>query len=254
MRHRLTSTDDGNDDRRGRGSGTASGRSTVSEADRTPGAIDASAPPAVDVFLRPDFLSDAECTRLAAEMDRAPHLEGGVRETDRPEADSIDRTGRSAFECAVPDQTVDSIAQRICALAPQLAERFGETLGEYETPHFVVYAPGDFYRPHRDLYSDVAVPDPIARRRVAVVVFLNDALGTSHPGDIEPRGTVERYAGGVLRLCSHEAQEFADRDAWAVPARRGLLVAFRADTWHEVTPITAGRRYTIVALLLAPPG
>jgi predicted 2-oxoglutarate/Fe(II)-dependent dioxygenase YbiX len=31
-------------------------------------------------------------------------------------------------------------------------------------------------------------------------------------------------------------------------------VAFRADTWHEVTPITDGRRYTIVALLLAPKG
>jgi len=162
------------------------------------------------VFLRPGFLSDDECVQLRAEMDRAPHLEGGVRETDRPDADSIDRTGRSAFECAVPDQMIDSMAQRICLLAPQLTVHFGHALGEYETPHFVVYAPGDFYRPHRDLYSDVVVPESIGRRRVAVVVFLNDDLKARHPDDAGRCGTDDRYGGGALRLCSHEAQEFAE--------------------------------------------
>jgi hypothetical protein len=106
----------------------------------------------------------------------------------------------------------------------------------------------------RDLYPDVVVPEPIARRRLAVVIFLSDEIHPDHPG--QPRGAMpmERYAGGALRLCSHEAPEFVSERAWDVPARKGLLVAFRADTWHEVTPITDGRRYTIVALLLAPKG
>jgi SM-20-related protein len=206
----------------------------------------------LDVFLRPAFLSDVECADLLAEMDAAPHVEGGVRETDRPEADSIDRTGRSAFDCEVSELTIQSIAQRICRVAPQIAEHFGQALAEYETPHFVVYGPGDFYRPHRDLYSDVVVAEPISRRRVSVVIFLNDRRDANNEDEPGRAETTDRYDGGLLRLCSHEADEFASRDAWDVPAPRGLLVAFRADTWHEVTPITVGRRYTIVALLLAP--
>jgi SM-20-related protein len=207
----------------------------------------------VDVFSRPAFLSDVECVELRAEMDAVPQVAGGVRETDRPEADSIDRGGRRALDCEVSEPTIQSITQRICGLAPQIAEHFDQALAEYETPHFVVYEPGDFYRAHRDLYTDVVVPEPISRRRLSVVIFLNDShdLNRDHePGATEAMG---RYGGGRLRLCSHEADEFSPRDAWALPARQGLLVAFRADTWHEVTPVTAGRRYTIVALLLAPP-
>jgi SM-20-related protein len=208
----------------------------------------------VDVFLRPAFLSDVECAELLAEMDAVPQVEGGVRETDRPEADSIDRTGRSALDCEVSEHTIQSIAQRICRVAPQIAEHFDQALAEYEMPHFVVYGPGDFYRSHRDLYSDVAVPEPISRRRLSVVIFLNDGLDANDEDEPGRAGTMDRYGGGLLRLCSHEAHEFASPDAWDVPARRGLLVAFRADTWHEVTPITVGRRYTIVVLLLAPTG
>ncbi len=225
---------------------------TADGAESASASRDAAGLHAIDVFLRPAFLSDAECADLRAEMDGAPQAEGAVRETDRPEADSIDRSGRSASECAVSEQTIQSIAQRICRVAPQIAEHFDQALAEYETPHFVVYGPGDFYRSHRDLYSDVVVPEPIARRRLSVVVFLNDGRDANDLDESGPAGTTDRYGGGVLRLCSHEAHEFASRDAWDVPARRGLLVAFRADTWHEVTPITVGRRYTIVALLLAP--
>lgn len=227
---------------------------TAKGVERTTAARGATGLHAVDVFLRPAFLSDVECTELVAEMDAVPQVEGAVRETDAPEADSIDRSGRSASDCEVSEPTIESIAQRLCRVAPQIAEHFDQALAEYETPHFVVYAPGDFYRSHRDLYSDVVVPEPIARRRVSVVIFLNDSVDANDVDQPGPAGTMDRYGGGALRLCSHEAHQFVARDAWDVPARRGLLVAFRADTWHEVTPITVGRRYTIVALLLGPKG
>jgi SM-20-related protein len=206
----------------------------------------------VDVFVLPAFLTDLECVGLRAEMDSVAQVDGGVRETDRPDADTIDRAGRSARECQVSDDTIRSIAQRICQVAPEIGAHFNEDLAEYETPHFIMYGVGDFYRSHRDLYPDVVVPEPIARRRVAVVIFLNDETDPDRSG--EPGGAMptERYAGGTLRLCSHDAPEFVSERASDVPARRGLLVAFRADTWHEVTPITDGRRFTIVALLLAP--
>jgi SM-20-related protein len=202
--------------------------------------------------MLPSFLTAFECLGLCAEMDGAAQVDGSVREADRPDADRVDRTGRSARECQVSDVTIRSITERICQLAPQLREHFHQDLAEYEAPHFVVYGPGDFYRPHRDLYPDVVVAEPIARRRLSVIIFLNDAIDAD-PGE-EPVGAapMERYLGGALRLCSHEAAEFASERAWDVPARQGLLVAFRADTWHEVSPVTVGRRYTIVALLLGP--
>jgi SM-20-related protein len=140
----------------------------------------------------------------------------------------------------------------VCTIAPGIASCFGEELAEYETPHFIVYEPGDFYRPHRDIYRDVDVPEPIRRRRIAVVVFLNDRQGSGEDGAADPAAVGERFLGGALRLCSHELDAFEPDVAWEVPAQRGLLVAFRADTWHEVTAVSHGRRYTVVALLLGP--
>lgn len=203
------------------------------------------------MFLLPNFLSDVECVALRAEMDAARQVAGAVREPDGPEADRVDPSGRSAWDCDVSDALIDAMGRRIAQVAPRLATHFGLDLAEFETPHFVVYGAGDFYRSHRDLYTDVVVPDPIARRRVSVVIFLNDALDSN--GEPAPAaGPSPRYCGGVLRVDSPGVAAFVPDRAWPVPAREGLLVAFPAQAWHEVTPITDGRRYTIVTLLLAP--
>jgi predicted 2-oxoglutarate/Fe(II)-dependent dioxygenase YbiX len=202
----------------------------------------------LDVLVHPAFLTGVECAALRAEMDRAPRLEGSVREAEDPGAESIDRTGRSASECEVSDGTHRLVGERICRVTPEVERYFDQDLGQYEAPHFVAYEPGDFYRPHRDLYRDVALPEPLVRRRLSMVVFLNDPSDRPDPGPDD----LSHYEGGVLRLCSHEADEFESRSAWDVPAERGSVVVFRADTWHEVTPVTKGRRYTIVVMLLAP--
>ena len=203
--------------------------------------------------MQPAFLTDLECQGLCAQMDAAPQSEGGVREAERPETDQVDRAGRRAWDCDVSEVTVGATVTRICRVAPQIAAHFGEELAELEAPHFVVYEPGGFYRPHRDLYPDVAGPEPLTRRRISVVVFLNDR-GETREGGSQPAVPPHGYAGGLLRVCPHESNDFESRVASEVPAAPGLLVAFRADTWHEVTPVTAGRRYTIVAQLLAPTG
>jgi SM-20-related protein len=206
-------------------------------------------PGEVDALLWPGFLTDGQCAGLCAEMDVAPRFEGSAREAARPGAGSVDPGGRRASECVVSDETVRDLGDRICAVVPQLARHFGQELGECEMPHFVAYEPGDFYRPYRDIYPDVELPEPLARRRLSLVVFLNDSHTQSEPA---ASVSAQHYEGGVLRLCSHEREAFDPRLGWDVPARRGHLVAFRADTWHEVSPITNGRRYTIVAILLAP--
>src|SRR5205085_9991991 len=84
-------------------------------------------------------------------------------------------------------------------------------------------------------YSNVYGPDynetssPV-RRRVSIVIFLN-------AGD---------YEGGALTFYG-----LVDDPSWktfgfALEATPGLLVAFPSHVRHEVTPVTAGDRYTVV--------
>jgi SM-20-related protein len=148
----------------------------------------------------------------------------------------------------VSDRFDDLMGERIGSVTPELERHFAQALAQFEAPHFVTYQPGDFYRPHRDLYRDVPLPDPLARRRLSMVVFLNQP----HAAPLGPPRDGPHYDGGVLRLCSHQAAEFESGEAWDAPAQRGSAVVFPAETWHEVTPVTAGRRYTIVVMLLAP--
>src|SRR5436853_442568 len=72
-------------------------------------------------------------------------------------------------------------------------------------------------------------------RKVSAVIFL------SAPA---PEPLPETYGGGELMLHgpygSREPPVRAD-------AQPGTLVAFRAETTHEVTPVTHGERFTIVS-------
>ncbi len=193
------------------------------------------------MLARPEFLSAAECVSLCEQMDAAPRAAGGVRDPERPDADAVEAGDRQAGECLVAERTREAVAARVLTLVPELEATFRVRLGEYEAPHFVVYEPGDFYRPHRDRYPDVALPEPLARRRVAVVVLLNDGDGTE-------------FGGGVLRVGAPDGAGLDPAAAESVVAAAGLAVAFPAEAWHEVTPVWWGRRYSVVLLLLAPPG
>jgi SM-20-related protein len=100
-------------------------------------------------------------------------------------------------------------------------------LGEREGPGFIRYPAGGYYRAHVDCGVDPQWP-AASRRAASLVVFLN----TSAPdgGD---------FAGGLLRL-------FSSGDTIDVIPEAGLLVAFKSDVPHEVTPVRGGTRDAIV--------
>lgn len=68
---------------------------------------------------------------------------------------------------------------------------------------------------------------------MSVVVFLNDAAAPI------------TFEGGQLRLYGVLDPARDDLGVDLEP-RAGTLVAFRSDLLHEVTPITAGDRFTVV--------
>ncbi len=70
-----------------------------------------------------------------------------------------------------------------------------------------------------------------------MVVFLNE------PGEtLDPPG----YGGGLLTFAGLLDDPKLRTVGVPLVAETGLLVAFRSDMLHAVTPVTHGERYTIV--------
>jgi len=101
----------------------------------------------------------------------------------------------------------------------------------------LLYGPGGFIRPHRDVMDGEGVLEKIRERIVVFTLFLNGAGG--------PDG--HEYEGGdfVLHPC-------ADRRL-VLPCMPGMLVAFRADVAHSVRTVSAGTRHAVTGWFRKPP-
>jgi SM-20-related protein len=107
-------------------------------------------------------------------------------------------------------------------------------LGQCEEPQFLRYDVGDFFVPHQDGNTPL-IHDRSRFRKISVVLFLSTQSEDPTPGT---------HGGGSLVLHGHHSGPFLRVPVLAAP---GTLVAFRAETTHEVTPITHGERFTIVS-------
>jgi predicted 2-oxoglutarate/Fe(II)-dependent dioxygenase YbiX len=144
----------------------------------------------------------------------------------------------------VSEETRRLVDQRLRKAIPALERHFAQTLSEMERPQFLVYRKGDYFRPHRDSPAEGSAyrNKPIRRvavRRISTVLFLNAE------GAPEDEG---HYGGGRLtfqRLVGKDAH--GEDMAHALHPRPGMLVAFRSQTVHAVTPVTHGVRCTVVS-------
>lgn len=180
------------------------------------------------LFVHADFLDPVMRVALAVRASAAPHAPAVV---EAGSDTAVDPDVRRAEEVTALDDALTPLDRRLDALTPALARHFGVTLGSAEPLGMLRYGPGSFYRAHRDRSSGT----PGTRERaVSVVVFVN-----GRDGD-------ELYAGGALRFYGLMGEgPLADVGLDMDPAA-GTLVAFRSDAIHEVTPVTAGVRYTLV--------
>ena len=191
------------------------------------------------LFVRERFLDATCCTHLIEEMVRARAEKGRLV---RDGVDHVlDETARRVSSARVAPSTRSMVRERFTELLPQLRSHFATELSECEPPGFLIYGPGAFFAPHTDAGS--RDPSDIRRRRISTIVFLN--APTASPA-------ADGFAGGTLRF-----HGMLDGPAWAAcplpfDAERGMLVAFRSDLVHEVTPVTAGQRFSVVTWFLAP--
>jgi SM-20-related protein len=149
-------------------------------------------------------------------------------------------TVRKVTRVQVSSETRTRITSRLRDRFAELEAHFGAALAELEEPQFLRYEPGDFFVAHQDGNTPL-IYDESRFRRVSVVVFLS--LRADEPA----AGT---YGGG--QLVFHGS--YPQIDVRVIPAsnRPGTLVAFRAETTHEVTMVTHGVRYSIAAFMRGP--
>ena len=186
------------------------------------------------LFVRPECLSAAVCRDLVERMVGAPGESASVYIGHNEPA--VKPLSRKTLLVDVPPALDGIVRDRLDAWRGAIAGHFGVALTGYETPQYLVYGPGGFFRPHVDTRPPEDLRhDEDGGRLVSAVIFLSTPDSTERAD----------YEGGELRLFN-----LVDEPAWrglgfACDAAPGLLLAFRSDTVHEVTPVTRGFRCAV---------
>ena len=181
------------------------------------------------LFLLRNFLDADTCAKLRAELTEAPTTQAPVyiQGTEGLVHEDI----RKTTSVHPADDTFTDVHERLLQQLPALAQHFGEALHDCERPQFLRYKEGDFFVRHQDGNTRQLDFDHLRVRRISIVVFLNDF-------SVEPQAGC--YSGGLLK--------FDDQDQrFDLEGETGLLVAFTAETFHEVLPVTSGERFTIIS-------
>jgi SM-20-related protein len=143
-------------------------------------------------------------------------------------------SARKATRIEVGESARGAVVGLLESLQARIEAHFGRSLDELEEPQFLRYGPGDYFVAHQDGNTPL-VHDESRFRKVSVVIFLS--AQSEHP-------TSETFCGGCLVLHGPFGQ--AEPPVRLAPAP-GTLVAFPAETTHEVLPITHGERLSVVS-------
>ena len=186
----------------------------------------------IDLLELGDFLDPATCEKIRGELRAAAAsaatVIGGQREG------SVEPRVRNTSRLVVPSELAERFTRRLVSRQAELERHFGIALTECEIPQFLRYEKGDFFVPHQDGNTSLIFDDS-RFRRVSVVVSLSSWSAQPEPGT---------YDGGALVV--HGPHAIPSGRVRLTPSP-GTLIAFRAETTHEVTPVTRGERYTIVS-------
>jgi SM-20-related protein len=196
--------------------------------------------PTADFFARlgvlviKNFLEVDLCRRICAEARESP---GGPAWVVNQAEERVDESVRRTRQVKVSRETSTLVKNRLLAIEPQVESHFHLTLSDCEKPVFLVYREGDFFVTHQDSDKENQYFEVYRNRRVSAVVFLNGE--SADPGP-------ESYTGGSLTLYGLIDQPQWKTRGFPVVGEPGLLIAFRSDVIHEVTPVTRGERFTAV--------
>ena len=183
-----------------------------------------------DLLIERDFLGAAACEGLVAEMRAARATPATVY--GRADSGAVDERVRRTTR-VFPSDTTDALVRRLLLERTGAAgEHFGLRLGEVEEPQFLLYGVGGHFVAHQDGNTGLLRSERESRL-VSAVVFLNAQSESPNDGG---------YGGGSLVFHPRGSGE-----PLSLKGEAGTLVLFRAETTHEVTPVTCGERFTVAS-------
>ena len=185
------------------------------------------------LFMKGDFLDAGACAELIDELCASPTTQAPVyiQGSDSVLHEDI----RKTTSLHPSQETIARVHNLLLLQKSALETHFGRSLTDCEPPQFLRYKPGDFFVRHQDGNTEQLDFDHLRIRRISLIAFLN---GHS----TEPKENC--YSGGELAFYD---QKDAAAEAFPLLGQTGLLVAFSADTYHEVLPVTSGDRFTIIS-------
>lgn len=184
-----------------------------------------------NLFLLRNFLDAAACAELTAELAAAPTTQAPVYIEGSDSV--IHETVRKTTSVHPADATFSKIHERLLQQKSALEQHFRLNLTDCERPQFLRYEKGDFFVRHQDGNTHQLDFDHLRIRRISIVVFLNDFSIEPQPGC---------FSGGTLNFYKPDGAQ-----SFCLEGETGMLVAFTADTFHEVSPVTSGERFTIIS-------
>ena len=189
-----------------------------------------------NLFLVPGFLDPEMCSDIKKELSCSPttpapvYIEGSTG--------LVHEDVRRAKSLHPSDETISQIHDRLNQQKGSLEDHFDLKLVDCERPQFLRYEKGDFFVRHQDGNTDQLEFDHLRIRRISIVVFLNNSSA-------EPEA--DTFCGGWLNFYDNDYVPGSESSVFSLKGETGLLVAFAADTFHEVTPIACGERFTIIS-------
>lgn len=150
----------------------------------------------------------------------------------RDDTGAVDERVRRTTRLSPPFETEELVTRLLRSRLRAAEEHFRLTLTQVEEPQFLLYRTGDFFVTHQDGNTGLLRSER-EERKVSAVIFLNPQAET--PG-------ADTYTGGSLLFHPRGA-----REPLRFKAEAGTLVLFRAETTHEVEPVTGGERFTIAS-------
>jgi SM-20-related protein len=190
--------------------------------------------PRLGLFIVNGFFDADGCARVRAELRAAQSKPAPVYSGNQ---EAVDRSIRSTNVVQVNPDTGALVHARIAALQPTLESHFHVPLQGLEDIQCLRYSAGDYFRAHRDVNQRPDAPAYMQRRRVSLVLYINgESTGSDDAG----------YSGGSLTFYGLLQDSHWTDYGFPLRGEEGLLVAFRSEVLHEVTPVTHGERFTFI--------
>lgn len=186
------------------------------------------------LYVKPRFLSAEACMRLQEAMVKAPRDEALLTRGHDVVYDEEERsTSRARLDAAMRD----AMRARFRDEMPAVAAHFKTPLHTLQRLQYLIYEPGDFFKLHMDGSSHPEADESLRRRKISMILFVNGQATEPCEGC---------FCGGSLIFYDLLKGPAWKGKGFPIDAEPGLLMAFPADLLHEVAPVTAGIRFTVV--------